>query len=172
MRAFHPKIEAMTFKDYCEKHDVEEADYWHNKLVILDEADKILKKYPLYVSAMNRMYGLWQLKERRVIAFTATLSEDARVFIEQNLINSSTELKINQFESMYTFLNNKPQIVDRIVPCADVKAMEAQLIKNIYEYYGKQPLICIVTDELKKRLMELGHRKGWSVFSEVSEENL
>lgn len=71
----------------------------------MDEYDSIIDKYP-YMISNNVLHGIWQFKDRKVFAFTATSSAILERFIH-NCIGSPAVLK---FLSEYEMKNGQSPI--------------------------------------------------------------
>lgn len=48
----------------------------------------------------------------------------------------------------------------------------ANLLKAIHQYYGKQPLICILAGHQRQNVLDAALRKGWQLFDSPSDMNL
>jgi hypothetical protein len=87
---------------------------WH-EVVILNEYDHIIHQSPYYVQ-QQVVRGLWQLRDRKVSAFSATSSIPYERLVN-NCITSATSLK---FKSEYELVHGTSPVTDpTIIPCSD-----------------------------------------------------
>ena len=129
------------FYKYGSKHDV----------VILNEYDLLINEHS-YNEYEQGIKGLWQLKGRNVIAFTATSNTSYERFVN-NCITKPTILK---FKSEYEMVNGASPISDAtILACHDSETMMAAFDNDLAKYYDQKPIIVKNEKEQRDDIIQL-----------------
>jgi len=71
-----------------------------NEVIILDEYDMIIQHYPYLIRDSN-ISGLWTLKDKKVIAFSASSS----IIYEKFINNCINKPKVLKFKSQYELVH-------------------------------------------------------------------
>lgn len=115
---------------------------WH-EVVILDEFDSIVSNYS-HLATEQGVRGLWQLKERKVFAFSATSS----LSYERFVANCITRPKSLSFKSEYEMVHGVDPVTDAVVvPCEDKEKLLKSLEGDLAKAYDSQPVIIILDSE-------------------------
>lgn len=137
-------IEVTSIDDFYKegsKHDV----------IILNEYDLLINEHSYY-EQQHGIKGLWQLKDRRVIAFTATSNTSYERFVN-NCITKPTILK---FKSEYEMVNGASPISDAtIIACHDSQTMMAAFDNDLAKHYDQKPIIVIHEKEQRDEIIHL-----------------
>jgi hypothetical protein len=99
----HPNIAVTTIEEFYDEGSKRDV-------LILDEYDSIVQDYP-YAFSNQSINGLWNLKGRKVIAFSATSTPS----IERVITNNVTKPTVIKFLSEYEMVNGTSPIQDAIV---------------------------------------------------------
>jgi hypothetical protein len=120
-------------------------------VIILNEYDLIVSECS-YEVRPKCIRGLWELKGRRVFAFSATSSKS-----HERLLNDCiSEPKIMKFKNEYEMVRGTSPIVDPTIhSCKDesdlIKVFEEELIK----FYEQQPIIIVATDSQRDKVLKI-----------------
>lgn len=110
-----------------------------HKLVILNEYDSVVTEQPYHILP-TKLTGLWALKGKSVIAFTATTSL-AHERLVHNCITPPLPLR---FKSEYELVHGScPVQPPNIVTCRDSSSLMAALSADVEVLYDKKPIIVI-----------------------------
>ena len=136
--------------------------------IILNEYDMLVDKYP-YAAFQNSLTGLWRLKEKKVIAFSATTSSIYERLIH-NCIGRPTVLK---FKSEFELVNGTSPIQEpQLLNSRDEGEQELHLLKNIENYYDRKPIIIIHDDKQKENLEALLRKSNYSFNQGIDKKTL
>ncbi len=99
----HANIAVSTIEEFYDEGSKRDV-------IILDEYDSIVQDYP-YAFTNQSINGLWNLKGRKVIAFSATSTPS----IERVIANNVTKPTVIKFLSEYEMVNGTSPIQDAII---------------------------------------------------------
>lgn len=117
-------------------------------VVILDEYDSIINQLP-YAVTSNGLTGVWALKEKKVIAFSATSAPE----VERVVSNCISMPKVLIFSSEYELIHGKSPIQDgKIKQFKSIDEILKELGKDIENHYDKRPIILIVNEQDKDKV--------------------
>ena len=109
------------------------------EVVILNEYDLLLTSMPFSVAG-DTINGLWQLRGKRVFAFSATSS----IPIERMVGNCIAFPKIVRFKSEYEQVHGASPITDpTIVQCMNMEHLHTLIVEEVTKRYDSQPVIVI-----------------------------
>ena len=107
--------------------------------VIINEYDAIINESP-YSIQQTKLTGIWALREKKVIAFTATTSLSYERLIH-NCISPPLTLR---FQSEYELINGvSPVQLPNISTFTEESLMLQSLASDIESLYEKKPIIII-----------------------------
>lgn len=72
----------------------------YDEVIILDEYDVLMQESP-YSMKDNGFVGIWNLRDKKVIAFSATSS----LIVEKFVSNCITKARVLKFKSQYEHVN-------------------------------------------------------------------
>jgi hypothetical protein len=122
---------------------------WHD-VIILNEYDLIVNQSSYLVQQLG-VKGLWSLRGRKVIAFSATSSTSHERLIN-NCITIPTVLK---FKSEYEMVKGSSPVTDpTVVTCANWNALEAALIRDLDKHYDQHPVIVVFEGQCPHKVIE------------------
>jgi hypothetical protein len=117
-------------------------------ILILDEFDVLIDEHP-YMVNNGTLNGIWQLRDKKVIAFSAT-SSVAHERLVNSIIGRPLTLK---FKSEYELVHGVTPIQDAsIKSCGSTEAVIKQLQDDIIRYYDKKPIIVICDNDLLEQI--------------------
>ena len=109
------------------------------EIVIINEYDLLVASKPFSVAG-DVINGLWQLRGKRVFAFSATSCTP----IERMVGNCISIPQVVRFKSEYEHVHGGSPITDPIiVPCSGVEHLLSMIVDEITKRYDSQPLIVI-----------------------------
>lgn len=110
-----------------------------NNIVIIDEYDALIQDHP-YMVAQSKLNGLWCLKDKQVIAFSATSS----LAHERLIHNCIIPPMVLKFKSEYELIHGtSPVQYPNIVICKDEEELYRTLATDIEAKYDGKPIIVI-----------------------------
>ena len=119
----------------------------------MDEYDSIVEHRPFLIHN-SQLFGLWQLKNLKVIAFSATSCK----YTERLVTNCIDDLVILNFESEYSVCHGADNIQDgHIVACKSPESIYPQLEEELNKYYDSKPMVVIYEVgqlEIIKRILQ------------------
>lgn len=128
-------------------------------VVLLNEYDVIINECPFIVQSSS-IRGLWSLREKKVIAFSATTSPSYERFVH----NCIASPKVLKFKSEYEMVHGSSPIVDPvIIPAKDRDSRDAASLSTVEKQYEKQPVILIVDDKERSRMKEVLSMRKYKV---------
>ena len=129
------------------------------EVVLINEYDVIINDTPMIVHSSS-IKGLWSLREKQVVAFSATSSSSYERFVF-NCIAPPTVLK---FKSEFEMVHESSPIVDPLVVPAKTKdERDAAALATAEKQYEKQPVIVIVDDADRGAVKELLSQRKYKV---------
>ena len=121
------------------------------EVVILNEYDYLLASKPFSVAG-DVINGLWQLRGKKVIAFSATSSTP----VERMMGNCIAIPTVVRFKSEYEHVHGGSPITDPvIIPCTDIEHTLTQIVEEISKRYDSQPVIVINDQDQREALTHL-----------------
>lgn len=94
---------------------------------------------------------MWLLKEKQVIAFTATSSVPYERFIHNTICHP----QVLKFKSEYEMVNGISPVSDpHIVTCTNEDQLIVAVLNDINKHYDLHPIVLIVDDKHKEKLLE------------------
>lgn len=108
-------------------------------IVLINEYDMIVDEMP-YSIRENTLTGIWTLREKKVVAFSATSS-----LIYERIVHNCIEKPcVLNFKSEYEITNGVTPIQEpTLINCKDILDMEKQIELSIEKYYDKKPIIIL-----------------------------
>jgi superfamily II DNA/RNA helicase len=108
-------------------------------ILIIDEYDSTLLQQPYYVYHQS-IKGLWQLRDKKVIAFSATSTNAIEKFVTKVIRQPA----VIRFKSEYELVSGASPIQEgKIVSCGTEKEVLKQAADTISANYDSRPIILI-----------------------------
>lgn len=117
-----------------------------SEIIILDEYDLIVSKSSYFVQQVN-ILGLWQLRGKRVFAFSATSSASYERFVS----NVIMQPKVLKFKSEYEYVHGTSPVVDpAVVATTDKNSLFQAITADLEKHFDQHPVIIIAEGEVRE----------------------
>ena len=138
---------------------------WH-EVVILDEYDCILEGSS-HLALPSGVRGLWQLRDKQVLAFSATSS-----LSHERLFGSCIgRPKVLAFKSEFEMLHGANPIAEAgVVVCQDALKLQQQLQADLEKHYEAKPVIVVIDEDQRRSIEELARANKWR-WTDTAEAN-
>ena len=129
---------------------------WH-EVIILDEYDSILQSSP-YLVMQQGMRGVWQLRGKKVFAFSATSSPS-----HERLVNNCiVKPKVLKFKSEFELANGSNPITEAaVVQCETQDALLSQLKLDIEKHYDNHPIVMVLDQDQREGIVRVARENKW-----------
>ena len=134
----------------------------------MDEYDSIVEHRPFLIHN-SQLFGLWQLKNLKVIAFSATSCK----YMERLVTNCINDPVILNFESEYSVCHGADNIQDgHIVACERQALIYPKLEDELNKYYDSKPLVVIYEEGQLDIVKHIIHDYKYTYYLGTSSETL
>ena len=123
----------------------------------MDEYDSILQSSP-YLVMQQGMRGVWQLRGKKVFAFSATSSPS-----HERLVNNCiVKPKVLKFKSEFELANGSNPITEAAaVQCETKDALLSQLKLDIEKHYDNHPIVMVLDQDQREGIVRVARENKW-----------